>query len=211
MRNTILLDPSLNSKDIENLRKTKKIATLRPRAQSGVIFFAFGQCLGVLVFPVFTGFFKVINKGIDMKKVIIATFVGALALPVLAQMTPVGVWRTYDDNTKELSSEVRISENGGVLSGKIEKLLRKDAKQDDVCEKCSDARKGKPLIGLEIIRGAKKADGKNVWEEGQILDPENGKDYSLNLTPVDGGKTLDVRGYLGLAVIGRSQTWVRVQ
>ena len=77
-----------------------------------------------------------------MKKVIIATFVGALALPVLAQMTPVGVWRTYDDNTKELSSEVRITENGGVLSGKIEKLLRKDAKQNDVCDKCPDGRKG---------------------------------------------------------------------
>lgn len=157
------------------------------------------------------GFFKVINKGIDMKKVIIATFVGALALPVLAQMTPVGVWRTYDDNTKELSSEVRITENGGVLSGKIEKLLRKDAKQNDVCDKCPDDRKGKPLIGLEIIRGAKKADGKTVWEDGKIMDPENGKDYSLNLTPEDGGKSLEVRGYLGLAVIGRSQTWVRVQ
>ena len=137
------------------------------------------------------GFFKVINKGI------IATFVGALALPVLAQMTPVGVWRTYDDNTKELSSEVRITENGGVLSGKIEKLLRKDAKQNDVCDKCPDDRKGKPLIGLEIIRGAKKADGKVVWEDGKIMDPENGKDYSLNLTPEDGGKSLEVRGYLG--------------
>ena len=66
-----------------------------------------------------------------MKKVIIATFVGGLALPVLAQMTPVGVWRTYDDNTKELSSEVRITENGGVLSGKIEKLLRKEANEID--------------------------------------------------------------------------------
>lgn len=146
-----------------------------------------------------------------MKKVIIATFVGALALPVLAQNTPVGVWRTYDDKTNELSSEVRITENGGVLVGKIEKLLRKDAKQDDVCSKCPDDRKGKPLIGLEIIRGAKKADGKNVWEDGKIMDPEDGNNYSLNLTPLEDGKKLDVRGYLGLALIGRSQTWVRVQ
>jgi hypothetical protein len=93
-----------------------------------------------------------------MFRAVFVSLIGALALPVLAQMTPVGVWRTYDDNSGELSSEVRISDNGGVLSGTIEKLLRKDVKQDDVCEKCTDARKGKPVLGLEIIRGAKKAE-----------------------------------------------------
>jgi uncharacterized protein (DUF2147 family) len=64
----------------------------------------------------------------------------------------------------------------GACSGRIEKLL-KDAKPDRVCDKCSDDRKDKPIVGLEIIRGAKKAEGKDVWEGGKILDPENGKTY----------------------------------
>ncbi len=73
----------------------------------------------------------------------------------------------------------------------------------------ADDRKGQPLDGLEIIRGARKADGKDVWEGGKILDPENGRDYTLRLTPQDGGKRLDVRGSFG--PFGRTQTWVRVE
>ena len=126
-----------------------------------------------------------------------------------AQMTPVGVWHTINDKTKEISSEVHVMEVAGVLSGKIMKLLRKEAKQDAVCDECTDDRKGKPLLGLEIIRGAKKADGKEVWEDGKILDPENGKNYTLKLTPIEAGKKLEVRGSIG--PFGRTQTWVRVQ
>ena len=143
-----------------------------------------------------------------MQKSIAALLISALALPVLAQMTPVGVWRTVDDKTGEVSSEVRISDNAGVLSGRIEKLLRKDVKQDDVCDKCTDERKNKPVLGLEIIRGGKKADGKDLWEGGKILDPDNGKDYTLRLTPIDGGKQLQVRGYI--AFFYRTQIWTRV-
>lgn len=140
---------------------------------------------------------------------IIAVVLGALALPSLAQTTPAGVWRTIDDKTGEVSSEVRIVEEGGVLSGTIEKLLRKDAKQDGLCDKCTDERKDKPVLGLKIIRGAKKSDGKEVWEGGKILDPDNGKEYTLRLTPIEGGKKLEVRGYI--AFFYRNQTWVRVQ
>ena len=143
-----------------------------------------------------------------MHKSIAALLISALALPVLAQMTPVGVWRTVDDKTGEVSSEVRISDNAGVLSGRIEKLLRKDVKQDDVCDKCTDERKNKPVLGLEIIRSGKKADGKDLWEGGKILDPDNGKDYTLRLTPIDGGKQLQVRGYI--AFLYRTQIWTRV-
>jgi uncharacterized protein (DUF2147 family) len=126
-----------------------------------------------------------------------------------AQMTPVGVWQSVDDKTGEAKSQIRIAESGGVLNGRIEKLLRKEAKQDAVCDECTDDRKGKPLVGLEIIRGAKKAEGKEVWEDGKILDPENGKSYTLRLTPIDGGKKLEVRG--SVLGIGRTQTWVRIQ
>lgn len=128
---------------------------------------------------------------------------------VTAQMTPLGIWHTIDDKTKEIKSEIQITEIGGALFGKVTKLLRKEAKQDAVCDECTDDRKGKPMLGLEIIRGAKKADGKDVWEDGKILDPENGKSYSLKMTPIEGGKKLEVRGSIG--PFGRTQTWVRVQ
>ena len=125
----------------------------------------------------------------------------------MAQMTPLGTWHTMDEKTRELKSEIHILEAGGVLVGKVTKLLRKEARQDAVCDECTDDRKGKPVIGLEIIRGAKKADGKNIWEDGKILDPEDGKSYSLKMTPIEGGKKLEIRGSIG--PFGRTQTWVR--
>ena len=127
----------------------------------------------------------------------------------LAQATPVGLWKTIDDETKTEKSLVRVVDNGGVLSGKIEKLLD-PAKQNDVCDKCSDERKGKPIVGLDIIRNAKlDGDDKSVWTGGEILDPNNGKTYRLRLKPHDGGKTLEVRGYIG--PFFRNQTWIRVE
>ncbi|NMM81584.1 hypothetical protein B2J86_11740 [Acidovorax sp. SRB_14] len=144
-----------------------------------------------------------------MYKALAAIFCVALSAPAWAQMSPVGHWQTFDEKTHEVKSQVHISESGGVLTGKIEKLLRKDAKQDAVCDECSDDRKGKPMLGLEIIRGAKKADGKDVWEGGKILDPENGKAYTLRMTPIEGGQKLEVRGSIG--PFGRTQTWVRTQ
>ena len=143
-----------------------------------------------------------------MKKALVA-LMSLVAASAFAQMSPVGTWHSIDDKTKELKSELVLSESNGVITGRIAKLLRKEAKQDAVCDECSDERKGKPLIGLEIIRGAKKVDGKDVWEGGKILDPENGKEYTLRLTPTDGGAKLDVRGSIG--PFGRTQTWVRVQ
>jgi uncharacterized protein (DUF2147 family) len=133
----------------------------------------------------------------------------AMAGAAFAQNTPVGKWHTIDDKTKEIKSEITISEVSGVLTGKVTKVLRKDAKPDAKCDECTDARKGQPIVGLEIIRGAKKDSSQNVWTGGKILDPENGKEYTLKLTPEDGGKQLTVRGSIG--PFGRNQTWVRVQ
>jgi uncharacterized protein (DUF2147 family) len=132
-----------------------------------------------------------------------------MAFSALAQSTPVGLWRSSDDKTGEAKAEIRVTETAGVLSGKIEKRLLKTAKPEDVCTECTDDRKGQPLLGLEIIRGAKKAEGREVWEGGKILDPENGRNYTLKMTPVDDGKKLDVRGSFG--PFGRTQTWVRIQ
>ena len=144
-----------------------------------------------------------------LRSIVAFVAVCGFSVSAVAQMSPVGVWNSVDDKTKELKSEIVITENAGVLTGKVSKLLRKDAKQDAVCNECTDDRKDKPMIGLEIIRGAKKADGKDVWEDGKILDPENGKTYALRMTPIENGSKLEVRG--SIAFFGRTQTWVRAK
>ena len=134
----------------------------------------------------------------------VSCFMTSLALA----NSPVGQWHTSDEKTGELKSMVVIFEQQGVMKGRVEKVLRKDADSAAKCDKCSDDRKNQPVVGLEIIRGAKKASGKNVWEDGEILDPENGRTYALRLTPIENGAKLEVRGSFG--PIGRTQTWVRV-
>jgi uncharacterized protein (DUF2147 family) len=143
-------------------------------------------------------------------KTILSAFLLAATLPALAQTTPVGLWRNVDDKTGEAKAEVRIVETGvGGLKGTLEKRLSKTAKPDDVCKECTDDRKDQPLLGLDIIRGGAKVEGKDVWEGGKILDPENGKTYNLRLTPIEGGAKLEVRGSIG--PFGRTQTWSRIQ
>jgi uncharacterized protein (DUF2147 family) len=137
-----------------------------------------------------------------------ALMLSCFMTPFALANSPVGQWHTLDEKTGELKSMVIIFEQQGVVKGRVEKVLRKDADPAAKCDKCSDDRKNQPVVGLEIIRGAKKASGKNVWEDGEILDPENGKTYSLRLTPIENGAKLEVRGSFG--PIGRTQTWVRV-
>ena len=147
-----------------------------------------------------------------MIKPTLALTLGLFTLVAQAQMTPVGLWRSIDDETKQPKAEIRITQNAaGGLSGVVEKGLQNNPNTDPNCNLCTDDRKGKPKIGLEIIRGGQQGDGKAVWEGGKILDPENGKNYSLRLTPIDGGKKLEVRGYMGAPMLGRTQTWIRVQ
>ncbi|GAB3648975.1 DUF2147 domain-containing protein [Ramlibacter alkalitolerans] len=142
-----------------------------------------------------------------MKKTLILLGAALAFSSAFAQVSPVGLWRSIDDKTGEPKAEIRITDSGGVLTGRIEKTLKKDAKP--TCEECRDERKGQAINGLEIIRGAKKTEGQDVWENGKILDPENGKEYTLRLAPIEGGQKLQVRGYIG--PFFRTQTWVRVQ
>jgi uncharacterized protein (DUF2147 family) len=128
----------------------------------------------------------------------------------LAQGTPVGLWKTIDDDGKTEKSLVRITEaGGGTLNGKIEKVFDPKS-QDATCDKCTDARKGQPVVGLVILRNARQdADDKEIWTGGEILDPNNGKTYKTRLKPIEGGKKLEMRGYIG--PFYRTQTWVRVE
>lgn len=143
-----------------------------------------------------------------MRDAMFAAAVALLAEVAFAQATPVGLWKTIDDETKQEKSHVRIVEAGGVLSGKVERLLD-PSKQDAKCDKCTDARKDQAVLGMAIIEGVKKSADDPYWDGGTILDPNNGKTYKVRLTPKDGGKTLEVRGFIG--PFFRNQTWVRVE
>jgi uncharacterized protein (DUF2147 family) len=143
-----------------------------------------------------------------VKKTLIAALLATGMAAAWAQTSPAGLWKTIDDETKEEKSLVRIVDAGGVLTGKIEKI-NDPAKQDSKCDKCTDARKDQPVRGMTILEGVKKSADQEYWDGGTILDPNNGKVYKVRLTPKDGGKVLQVRGFIG--PFYRNQTWQRVE
>jgi uncharacterized protein (DUF2147 family) len=117
-----------------------------------------------------------------------------------------GKWKTIDDKTGETKSIIEIYEKNGNYFGKVVEIFNKK-KRDALCDKCEGSDKNKPVLGLVIIKNMKK--NKNVFEDGTITDPENGKTYSCSITPMK--NKLKVRGYLGVSLFGRSQTWEKVE
>jgi uncharacterized protein (DUF2147 family) len=152
-----------------------------------------------------------------MKHAFRLTFAAGLLLAagtaLAANDTPAGTWKTIDDATHQPKSIVQITENNGEYKATIVKLLNRtpeDIARDGVqpkCTKCDDERKDQPIEGMNIMWGVSK-DG-DVWDGGKIIDPKSGKTYKVKLTLVDGGSKLDVHGYIGFALLGRSQTWER--
>ncbi len=146
-----------------------------------------------------------------MIRTVIALAIGFSAISATAQMTPIGLWKTISDKDGTPQSEVRIVDNGGVLSATLVKVYRPTFKGDEVCVECKDDRKDKPIIGLELMRGLKKTDGKDVWEGGTNVEPDSGTVYKAKVTPIEGGAKLEMRGFVGFALLGRTQTWIRIQ
>ena len=143
-----------------------------------------------------------------IKTALAAMAVSLASLSAFAQVSPVGLWKTIDDESKKEKSLVRITESNGVFSGRIEKLLDPTTDPKAVCDQCTDDRKDKPVLGMTILRNLKQnADDKAVYDGGDITDPNNGKVYRARLKPVDGGKKLEVTGCK--SIFCRSATWVR--
>ena len=143
-----------------------------------------------------------------MKSLFVTAILMLASSLVTAAGSPVGVWRSIDDKTRQERSIIRITEENGVLNGVVEKIV--DQPGDDpahLCKECKDERKDKPIIGMAILWGLKK-DG-DAWAGGEILDPKNGKIYRCKITLSGDGKSLNVRGFIGISLIGRSQTWLR--
>ena len=126
---------------------------------------------------------------------------------VVFGQSPVGTWKTIDDETGKEKSYVEIYEKDGKLYGKVSKILTK-GKEDAKCDKCSGALKNKPIQNMVILYDLKKSG--NEWTGGKILDPNSGKEYKATVK-LNGKDKLDVRGYVGISLVGRTQTWVKVK
>lgn len=130
-------------------------------------------------------------------------------LNAFSQTSPVGRWKSIDDETKQPKSIIEIFEKDGLLYGKIERLFRKaDEDQNPKCDKCSGSQKDQLIIGMQILNSLKK-DSDVKWSGGEILDPNNGKTYSCKVTLIEDGKKLEVRGFIGFSLLGRTQVWDR--
>jgi len=130
-----------------------------------------------------------------------------LALPLGAQeFTPVGLWQTISDVDGKPKALIRIREVQGELTGVIEQVINPE-KRDALCDLCPGERHNQPIVGLTILTGARR-EGER-FTGGRILDPDSVNLYSCILTVIDGGKRLQVRGFLGFSLFGRTQTWDR--
>ncbi|UOV00075.1 DUF2147 domain-containing protein [Chryseobacterium daecheongense] len=138
-----------------------------------------------------------------MKKLLLTFVLSLFGVMSFAQIE--GKWKTVDDETKQAKSIVEIyKKTDGKYYGKVTQLLIKPANPN--CVDCKDDRKNKPILGMEIIRGLKK-DG-DEFTGGTITDPKTGKTYKCTIKR--SGDQLNVRGYIGLSLIGRTQTWSKV-
>ncbi len=142
-------------------------------------------------------------------KSVVAIFLFLSAAGALAA-SPVGVWKSIDDETGKERSIIRIVDVNGELQGVVEQVF--DQPGDDpkhLCDKCQGERKDQPIVGMTILWGMKQSGSE--WSGGEILDPKKGKTYRCKMSLSDDGQKLKVRGYIGISLIGRTQFWVREQ
>ena len=126
--------------------------------------------------------------------------------------SPAGLWKSIDDKTGKPRSLIRVNEANGTYSAVVEKGLRADDTGDALCDKCTDERKSQKIIGMTIAKNLKAKEGDNPnreYQGGEILDPENGKIYKCKMKLSEDGNKLEVRGFIGVSLFGRSQTWTR--
>lgn len=148
------------------------------------------------------------RQGLRMAAALAFLIVGGVQ--AYAETTAAGLWETVDDKTGKARSTVTILESGGVFVGQVSSIISRPGEPlNPTCEKCQGPKHNQPVKGLQIIDGMKR-DGLN-YTGGTILDPETGKVYDATMTLAEDGKHLSVRGFVGIAAFGRSQTWNRIK
>lgn len=124
--------------------------------------------------------------------------------------SPAGLWHTIDDATGKPRAEIRISVVGDQLTGTVVRSLVPGEEGDKLCDKCPGSRHNQPLIGMAILTGLRRdRDNPLLWNGGEVLDPDVGKVYKAKVEVARDGKSLKMRGFLGVAMLGRTQVWKR--
>jgi uncharacterized protein (DUF2147 family) len=138
------------------------------------------------------------------------TFIASTAIQAAPSApTAAGVWRQVDESGK-VGALVTITREGDVFVGRLSRLFPDPGDdQNPICENCPGDKHNQPFVGLVFIEGMKQS-GMD-YDGGTVLDPETGKIYSAKMSLSPDGKRLTVRGYVGLSIFGRSQTWTRVE
>ena len=143
-----------------------------------------------------------------MRTLLLGLLLLVLPMSAFAQASPVGTWTTIDDATGQPKSVIEVYETAdGKLAGRVARVLHSTRGPNPLCEKCRGERKDQPIEGMVILWGMQRSG--DEWKGGQILDPATGKVYSATMRPVAGGKQLQVRGFVGFSLLGRTQLWVR--
>jgi uncharacterized protein (DUF2147 family) len=147
--------------------------------------------------------------GKNMIRILMLALFALSAMAVHAvEPSPVGLWRTIDDQTGQPKGLVRVREVAGHYEGQIEKAFPKPGEDPaPKCDKCDGARHNQPVLGMTILWGLTQQG--DEYQGGEILDPESGKIYRVKMKLTDGGKKLEVRGFIGISLLGRSQIWLR--
>src|SRR5947209_19065189 len=126
-----------------------------------------------------------------------------------AEPSAIGLWEQVDEKSGQAESWFRITERNGVYEGAIVKIFFKPGEdQNWVCDKCEGAERGAPVLGLTLVKGMRRNGG--TYEDGTIMDPRDGSVYRAMMRLSPDGRKLEVRGYLGISLFGRSQIWNRL-
>jgi uncharacterized protein (DUF2147 family) len=142
--------------------------------------------------------------------VFVFVLLGGLVWAEAPVQSVVGRWKTVDDKTGETMSVVQLVERDGRVSGTIVQVAPKPGVSgEQVCKRCTGALKDRPIVGLPLIDGLQRVG--DAWDNGTIVDPSSGTTYRCRVTVAKDGASLEVRGYVGIPLFGRSQTWLRVE
>ena len=135
---------------------------------------------------------------------------GLYSCAAAAAPAVLGYWQTIDDNSGEARSIVLIEAEDDTVRGRIVRLID-PPEPDPLCEQCPGDKRDAPVEGLEILWGFTESRAGREWSGGELLDPENGRVYRGRLRPRAGGAELEVRGFVGFSLLGRSQIWERTE
>jgi uncharacterized protein (DUF2147 family) len=145
---------------------------------------------------------------------IIALLVATLALiasSAAVAASPAGSWEIISDTDGKPRALIQLSLVGGALQGVLTKSLQGED-PNKVCGPCKGALHNQRIIGMRVLWGLRPVAGDPLsWQGGQIIDPDSGNIYSAKIGESADGKTLTVRGFLGISLLGRTQTWRRAE